>query len=330
MRDFFLNVRDGKVLVCKNNLNCRQMRWSDPTWKFSISFHFLFFFTLSNSIIWYFVNRLIFKLRKLPQKLTVQARSMHSEAGHVRHANLEHLFRVCSCSQQGLWESCWWHRQTANRCYSIPKDSLYTYTVPTGWNFRARKDSAPFAEGWLLHGPQPLWLPAGSPGHWSVKYVGVSGEFKQTAGVKSKLRKVFSSFGGETELFAFSRRLFMERAGWEIEQKDFKFGKNHGFRYDLVFYGRKCSLLAICCSHFLVCITDISLILNYTPHEKKAICMYIELLRLGGLRCFHYLSKYLKVMGIWWISETKLLLIVHGSLQNAQQFSLLETDHCDL
>jgi len=101
----------------------------------------------------------------------------------------------------------------------FPKDALHTYAIPTGWNFRAHKDSAPFAEGCLLHGPQPLWLPAGCPGHWSVKYVAVSGEFKQTAGVQSRLRKVFSSFGAETELFAFSRGLFMERAGQEIENR---------------------------------------------------------------------------------------------------------------
>lgn len=81
----------------------------------------------------------------------------------------------------------------------FPKDALHTYAIPTGWNFRAHKDSAPFAEGCLLHGPQPLWLPAGCPGHWSVKYVAVSGEFKQTAGVQSRLRKVFSSFGAETD-----------------------------------------------------------------------------------------------------------------------------------
>lgn len=113
----------------------------------------------------------------------------------------------------------------------FPTDALHTYTIPTGWNFRAHKASAPLAEGCLLHWPQPLWLPAGCPGHCSSKYMGVSGEFKQNAGVKSKLRKVFSSFcfssSGETELFAFSRRLFMERAGWEIEnRRTSSLGKN--------------------------------------------------------------------------------------------------------
>ena len=83
-------------------------------------------------------------------------------------------------------------------------------------------------------------------------------------------------------------------------------------RCDLIFYARKCCLLLICCSHFLVCIIDTLLILNKAPLEKEAICMCIELFRLAGLRCFHYLFKYFKVMGIWWISRTELHLLFMG------------------
>jgi len=52
----------------------------------------------------------------------------------------------------------------------------------------------------------------------SVKYMTISGDFKQTAGIQSRLGKVLSSLGVEKELFVFSRSLFMERSGEEREE----------------------------------------------------------------------------------------------------------------
>lgn len=79
-----------------------------------------------------------------------------------------------------------------------------------------------------------------------------------------------------------------------------------------IFCARKCCLLLICCFHFLVCIIDTLLILNKALFEKEEICMCTELFSLEGLRCFHCIFKYLKVIGIWWISRTELHLLFMG------------------
>lgn len=87
----------------------------------------------------------------------------------------------------------------------------------------------------------------------------------------------------------------LEKKGRRTEAPQVWEGK--GSRCDLLFDARKCCLLLICCSHFLVRLIDTLLILNKAPLEKEAIPMCIELFRLEGLRCFHCLLKYLKVMG---------------------------------
>lgn len=69
-------------------------------------------------------------------------------------------------------------------------------------------------------------------------------------------------------------------------------------RCDLLCDDKKCFLLLICCSRFLVCLIDTLLILNEAPLEKEVIPMCIELCRLEGLRYFHCPLKYLKVMGV--------------------------------
>lgn len=134
----------------------------------------------------------------------------------------------------------------------------------------------------------------------SVKYMTISGEFKQTAGIQSRLGKVFFLIWSRKRALCLLKKFIYGKV-WRRkggEQKHLKFGKKMTLVVTYFSMLGNAGFLLICCSHFLVCIIDTLLILNKAPLEKEAICMCIELFRLEGLRSFHCLFKYLKVMGI--------------------------------